>query len=165
MSAFRLAVSSICEGATTHVKVLMGYTPAPCIHDRDFEVTADFDGVAHSRSDTFEAGLDKFAVSISNPAVAQMVLKGVDEFNIPDGAALLFYQFGYTVVPVCPQSYRPFRSQTCTNLGLPLGTGLREIVRPGIAGATALRAMNDENINMSELARVSGWDSAAPTGD
>ena len=28
-----------------------------------------------------------------------------------------------------------------------------------------IRALNDENVNMSELARVSGWDSAAPTGN
>src|ERR1700744_394264 len=96
------------------------YTRTWSIHDRDLEVTADFDRVAYRGSDTFKTGCDKFAVSISNPAIAQMVLKGVDEFNIPDGAATLFHQFRYAVVPLCLQSCRPFRSQARTDLDLPI---------------------------------------------
>jgi hypothetical protein len=50
------------------------------IHDRGFEVWTDFNRTAGSCGDAFEPGWDELAISISNSAVAQVILQGISKF-------------------------------------------------------------------------------------
>jgi hypothetical protein len=54
------------------------------IRERDLEVVIDSWGVAHGRSDAFQAGWNELAVSISDSSGAQVILQCIDKFNIPN---------------------------------------------------------------------------------
>jgi hypothetical protein len=54
------------------------------VHDRRFGVVTDFHGVARSRGDAFQISRDELAIPVSNSAVGQVILQGIDEFNIPN---------------------------------------------------------------------------------
>src|ERR1700749_4146856 len=94
------------------------------ICDGDLEVTIKLYGVARRCGDAFQAGRDELTVSISNSAVAQVILQSINKLNVPDRATLLSNQSSYSVIPVCFPSYGPFGSQARTEPCLPLRVGL-----------------------------------------
>lgn len=73
------------------------------------------------------------------------VLGRVGVLDIADGASGPFDQSSDTFIAVAANPHRRVNRSGDTDLGLPLGTDLGEVIDPDISGASVVRAMNYGN--------------------
>jgi hypothetical protein len=99
-------------GTTNQVYEAIGYEPAPGASMIDvFEIVANLYRVVHGGTNTFETGLDEFAILITNLSTADMVLQRVDKLHIADRASHLLDKPGDAVVTHGLSARRPFGSE------------------------------------------------------
>src|SRR5260370_12210558 len=116
-----------------------------CVGDGDTEIGGHALNRRSSSGDSFEAAFYKFSRSIFHAAIGNVVLHGINQLDITDGAFTLPHHTGDTLTALCAQAYRPLGCSTLAGSAVPLWTNFGEIVCKTIGGPATLGAMHSEN--------------------
>src|SRR6185437_10154236 len=102
-------------------------------------------------SGRFEACFNKFARCVLHGTESNVVLQGVDQFDVSESAFHLPNLAGHAFVALAAQSYRPAHGGVRANLCLPLRTDLGKIIGENVSGTASIRAMDHDDWQAGKL--------------
>src|SRR5581483_9207397 len=82
---------------------------------------------------------------------ANVVLKRIDQLDIADAALELADHAGDVLVALAAKTDGPFHGSSLARNLLPLGTDLGEVIGEDVGCATAVGAVNDDDVLVGEL--------------
>src|SRR6185437_8645903 len=90
----------------------------------------------------FEACFNKFSRCVLHGTESNVVLQGVDQFDVSESTFHLPNLARHAFVALAAKSHRPADGGSRTHLRFPLGADLREVVGKDISGAASVRTMD-----------------------
>ncbi len=95
-------------------------------------------------------GADVIAGRVLDLRDGHLVLRGVDQLDVAEGAGRLLDLAGDAFIALGAEAGGPFDGGIGADLGLPVRADLAQVIGEDVGGAAAIGAMDDDDVGVRE---------------